>query len=265
MKKLPRPKYKVELIEQNNKHIYKVTKGKGESILLPGTTGILSIIGGGKTRALMQWRLRVGLEAIKNELQSRLGTSQEVTITVDDRYIDSLMKKANAYPKTVTDAALDFGSKLHQAIDDVIQGKEPVVDEEIKAAYKQFLQWFYDSGYSFIASEVCVASVKHGYGGSFDAVAYNNKTKKLALIDWKTSRAIYNEYGLQVAGAYWNAFIETYGIEAQECLVVQFPKEPWKPYAMKRAPDPKKCFDGFLAAKNLQDIIEGEILEEVKL
>jgi hypothetical protein len=58
-------------------------------------------------------------------------------------------------------------------------------------------------------TEVSLASEKHKFGGTLDAIGIVNGSNGLALIDWKTSNSIYPDYLYQLA-AYQLLWEENY-------------------------------------------------------
>lgn len=139
-----------------------------------------------------------------------------------------------------------------------------------------------------IASELLVASVKHGFAGTLDSLMMVAKTIKksedpeckhhfiqsstsnpnkrmcailgnkckmeiemvFTLVDWKSSNSIdKDEYAIQVS-AYLYALKEMVGIAPKECLIVRLDKEKAK-YEIMRIPFVSKAFGAF---KNLNKV-----------
>ena len=72
------------------------------------------------------------------------------------------------------------------------------------------------------------------------------------MIDWKTSKGIYNSYLLQVAAyAYANAEMKSKPIDA--LAVVQLGSKTKRGYSVKFVEDRKLCFKTFLACKAIWD------------
>lgn len=82
-----------------------------------------------------------------------------------------------------------------------------------------FCKWIESADTEILENEVMVASAKHKYAGSLDAVG--RKDGKLIVLDWKTSNSIKSTYALQVA-AYAKAYEETSGnrIDEGESLLI---------------------------------------------
>ena len=103
----------------------------------------------------------------------------------------------------VKERAADAGTLAHQWIDDHIHGRElaaSTLDEEQTAqarnAFGQFLLWRERYKLEIHETELPLISEIHGFGGTFDAVTVDGKP---AILDWKTSNAIYSDYLVQCA------------------------------------------------------------------
>lgn len=244
--KLPKPKY---TIERDEKHYYQVLERPG--LWLPGVTGILGVIGGDKTGALMGWATKTALGQVENVLTKHLNGSGAADIHMTSEWIAELMKEARKRPKQVKEAAGDLGTRAHAVIDAIIRGEAvPPVTEDIKSVVDGFLSWWKGSGFTFVAGDTRVASIEYQYGGSLDALA-TDRSGRLILLDWKTSNSIREDYCFQI-GAYSQAFIETYGLKPEAGVCVRFGKE--KPeFEPRTVASLDEAFDGFRAARELYD------------
>jgi hypothetical protein len=211
---LPRPKYEVGYKEYRRQHLY--TVGEKE---YPSVTKILSIIGGGKTNALVVWARREALKMAKSEILGYMDAGKALTHVA----LDELIQKADRQPDTIKGAAADIGTRVHTAIDCFISGKTPQLDADSERGFNNFMVWLRGQEYEIIAGDTVVASMDYGYGGRLDAIA-RDKNGDLVLLDWKTSNALRDEYPLQVS-AYAQAFEETYGIKCKSSVVVRFGKD----------------------------------------
>jgi hypothetical protein len=119
-------------------------------------------------------------------------------------------------------AAGNKGSKVHHAINSILNGAEVRIDskftnpetdqlEELTLeecdAIKSFVDWRVDTEkeyiVEFLAWDVTVFSEKYGYGGTIDAIVRltNRKTGEVRvyIVDFKTSSEVWAEYELQVS------------------------------------------------------------------
>lgn len=211
---LPKPKYEVIAKTYRNSHIYCVDAER-----LPSVTKILGIIGGAKMQALMIWARREALKLAENELFAAIEQEQPLTY---DR-VSEILKAADRQPDKVKDESADIGTRVHNAIDAYILGKEPVLDEESTIGFTNFLNWLSSEQIQLVAGDMPVASKRLGYGGRLDALGID-KAGNLIVLDWKTSNSLRDEYPLQVA-AYAHAFKEMYGLEIKGATVVRFDKQ----------------------------------------
>lgn len=145
---------------------------------------------------------------------SKAYTNSEKTKLLEDG------KKAHV---TRSRDALNIGSKVHDWIEHYIKDGESKLPEEedVKKVVLSFLDWERAMNISWVASEVVVASHRFKYAGTLDALAYMGN--ELALIDFKTSSVVSEEYFLQTA-AYQMA-LEEMGVVPEHRIVVRIPKD----------------------------------------
>ena len=214
-------KYKIEYKEirrgKNTQHLYVVN-----NIAYPSVSSIIGIVDDEKSARLSNWAKRTAIDNIKNELKNRINKRIKIT----DKLIDELCKIASKAPDRQKEEATDIGTQVHNAIDDMITGKDDfekhLLCDRAKSSFENFLKWFNFNGYKFISGDLPVVSLEFGYGGRLDAIAAAGDD--IILLDWKTSNDIRNTYALQVA-AYAIALKETYDIEPKRAFVVKFAKD----------------------------------------
>ena len=166
-------------------------------------TTILNVI---NKPALIPWAKKQSLEKVKFVLQNHLmnGTLPEIKSTDD---IDAIINEASKTPDQVLQTAGDFGSQAHALIEKVINArinneKEPVTPVDLKVVMESFEMFCKQYNPVFIGSEVQVCSdvyYDYAYAGTVDAVIVHEG--RPIVIDFKTSKGIYDEHRLQV-GAY---------------------------------------------------------------
>lgn len=243
-----KPQYPVELVKKNRSHFYRVV-ADGKEVLLPGVTGILSMIGGDKTQKLIGWAKREALNSVSRELMAFGATP----VLLEPAVIDGIIERAKKKPAEILDAAADYGTRMHTHCDNVIKGLPVSPEADLENSVLAFQDWFKSSGLEVVLGDTAVASLDHEYGGKFDAVAVIDG--KFVIVDFKTSSGIREDYALQVA-AYGRAFFETYGIVADEGLIVRFDKAT-PTFETKWVRNMKASLDGFLAAKKLKEVVTG--------
>lgn len=210
---LPKPKIDVEFKIIKRAHVY--TAG---GVNYPSVTKILGVIDNGKSNALAIWARREALKLAQNELFGALDNGTALTY----ENVSEIIKSADRQPDKLKDAAADLGTRVHDAIDAYILGKEPVLDEESVVGFTNFIEWMGKEKIRIISGDIPVASPEWGYGGRLDSVGVNDKNEVI-ILDWKTSNALRDEYPLQVA-AYAIAFEEMYGLKVSGTKVVRFGK-----------------------------------------
>ncbi len=103
----------------------------------------------------------------------------------------------------------DEGTRVHEAIEAILTGKSPTVDEDIKPsvnAFKKFLDT-HDITVDPEWVEHRVVNFNDRYAGTLDALALIDG--KFGIMDIKTSQGIYRDYNLQTA-AYYPPLLEEF-------------------------------------------------------
>lgn len=108
-------------------------------------------------------------------------------------------------------SATDIGTLVHSLVEQKIHGEPQTLkipDEyvgQVHSAYTAFLAWFDAYEFEIVATEVPLVSEQWQFGGTIDSVL-RDKQGRLCIGDWKTSKAIYADYLLQLAayGVLWN-------------------------------------------------------------
>lgn len=164
--------------------------------------------------------------------------------------------------QAIKSAAGMKGSKVHQAIEDLIDGKEvPMAakywvednnqTEELELEEYEclmtFIDWYKTAKPKVIARELTVFSEQYKYAGTIDLVC--ELKDKLYIIDFKSGQNIWAEYKLQLS-AYKHAYIEQEGETKDIKLAIlqlgyKRNKRGWK------FTEIDDCFDLFLAAREI--------------
>lgn len=102
--------------------------------------------------------------------------------------------------------AATAGTMAHSLVEAHLNKRElPALegDSEIigkaRRAFDAYLTWSAMTKLEVRHTEVSLASEKHKFGGTLDAIGIVNGSNGLALIDWKTSNSIYPDYLYQLA------------------------------------------------------------------
>lgn len=133
--------------------------------------------------------------------------------------------KGNAECKRILAESAARGTATHEAIERHLFGDERGWEVVVTAPYKAGALGAIkelDIPKEGIRSEVTVRHEAAGYAGTFDLLYPS--AGGLTLLDWKTSSAIYPEYGLQLA-AYAKAFELGSDEKVKRLLVVRVGKD----------------------------------------
>ena len=102
------------------------------------------------------------------------------------------------------DDLAEIGSVAHLLITAHLQGTQadlsdhaPSVVEAARVPYNKFLEWQRGKKMDVIGADVAFVSDEYRFGGTLDLLA--NIDGLVTVVDFKTGRAIYNEYFYQVA------------------------------------------------------------------
>jgi len=176
--------------------IYKNAAGKR----VPGTTTISGLLD--KSRFLVPWANKLGLQGIDSS-----------------SYVDEKAKSGTlAHAMAAAELAKAMGNEP-EAIN-----LADYTGHEIDAAENSFLKWLgWWKAHKIVPvlAEACLVSEAHQYGGQIDC--YASIDGRLALIDNKTSKAIYPEHWIQVAG--YALILEELGYQVDEVRILQIGRD----------------------------------------
>ena len=119
----------------------------------------------------------------------------------------------------------------------------PKQDEALNAI-DAFRAWVSENNVEWLSSEEKLYHRKHGYAGTVDARA--NINGEYCIIDWKTSKAVYPEYHLQVA-AYARAAEDVHGKDVDATYILRCDKATGR-FEAVRSTEIEENFQAFLAA-----------------
>lgn len=222
-------------------HWYTGTVNGVEHGPFPSVTKIKGIVD--KSGPLMIWARREALKLAEQTIKEYLRHGEQLT----EENLAELIAKADKQPDRVKDEAADIGSKIHDAIDLYINGQEPVLDDQSRHGYENFQKWLTSENIKLIKGDTSLVSIKHGFGGRADA--YGLQNGELILMDWKSSKALYDDFALQLGG-YAIATEETLGVMPKRAKVVRFGKTDPDDFEAKDVNVPN-AVNAFLCALNL--------------
>lgn len=93
--------------------------------------------------------------------------------------------------------------------------------EQAHSSFSAFLTWVSTNKFTLLETEVQLTSETYNYGGTIDCIG--TRLGKTCILDWKTSKALYADYLLQLAayGQLWN---ENWDPPIEEYHLVRFDK-----------------------------------------
>lgn len=199
-------------------------------IEVPGVTTITGLID--KSDGLMYWATEC-MEKWMNENASLYAEKAVIGegYLLQPSTFERLTKDARFKYKEVSDEAKSIGSQVHSIIEKHIKG---VIDgndlielgivaemcrgtwkggtiEEISNGYNAFLEWEKKNVVKYISSEETIFHPTELYGGTLDCIA--ELKDGVYVIDFKTSKAFYDEMPLQLSGYRFSKECQTEPIE----------------------------------------------------
>jgi len=199
-------------------HRYKLEGSKEYLISATACTGVID-----KSQFLIPWALGLTSAHVRQWIEDNSGpySADQLLSLIEEAVKQHQIRKeeaasigglVHAYAESTAMACLD-GGEIPPIPDDA--------DQKLVAGINAFLNWYVENDVKFIHAEKLVYSRKHGFVGITDAIAEVNG--RLMLIDYKTSKRVYNEHRYQVAG-YRQAYEEEHG-PIQGALILHFDKE----------------------------------------
>lgn len=212
-------------IERDDKHIY---RDKNTGNLLQGVTSVSHIV---PKDWLAAWGAKeavkyLGYSDYKEDTKEAEAILDELKHCTLEEYIEILHTAKGASGRKSKKAMVD-GKLGHSWLESFVQAKIEGKDVPnipigiLERPLRQFCDWEAIEIDHWIASEGLICNLLKYYAGQFDAIA-RLKSGWLALIDFKFSGHIADEYSLQTAG--YAACFESYGIKFDERIIIRLPK-----------------------------------------
>jgi hypothetical protein len=174
-------------------HVYTWNDGAKVYGPLPSVTTVIGVLD--KSGPLVGWAKRETAACAVRNLDMLVG----MRATGGDAAATDWLKKIPDYQR---DTAADIGTRIHRLVEQLARGTEPEVTAEeppFVDGYRRFLAAYQPR---FLAVEEMVASLRHRYAGTLDAIAVIGG--ETFLLDVKSGAGVYPETALQLAG-YANA------------------------------------------------------------
>lgn len=197
----------------------------------------------------MGWALNQAIAVCKGAIQP--------DTPYPDLYLDEVFKQAKFAHRGVQEVAKDVGHEAHTLIEGHLKGEAVFPPEDIKSreCADRAIDWMGKVGLQPVAVESYVYSRRNRCAGMLDTLAYVED--ELAIVDWKSSKAIYPEYWLQTA-AYQGFHQEETGDRVQRRYLVKLGKEDGQIEVQSRSGITKfkEDWQGFLGALRLTRSLE---------
>jgi hypothetical protein len=155
---------------------------------LPSVTTVLRVLD--KSGPLIGWAKRITAEAA---IDNRAELDKWMELGGRDGAVGLLTKAATVK----RDRAANAGSEVHALAEAIARGQDVEVAPEIAPLVDAYRSWLAEWQPEFLAAEEMVLSLEHGYAGTLDAIV--RIAGETWLIDYKTSKGVYPETGLQLA------------------------------------------------------------------
>lgn len=95
------------------------------------------------------------------------------------------------------DRSAEEGTRVHAAIEAILRGQEPILDEITRPAVEAYTVFAGTKHITPLMIEERLVSRAHRYAGTVDVVAEVDGV--VGVLDIKTSKAIYRDYGMQTS------------------------------------------------------------------
>ena len=237
----------VEMLFDSKLHSYKV----GDEII-PSATRVLDVI---SKPALVPWGLKVGANWLEKNLFHDADASSKNTKVYKSRMaLEPLLKGMKSAYRGTSKNALNIGAITHEWVEGAVnwklgEGEIPQMPQQEEAvnAIHAFKDWVGQNVVEWKSSEEKLFHRKHKYAGTVDARAIING--EYCVIDWKTSKAVYPEYHLQVA-AYAKAVEDIHGIPVDATYILRRDKATGG-FEAVRSTEIEENFQAYLGALTL--------------
>jgi hypothetical protein len=108
------------------------------------------------------------------------------------------------------------GSRVHDAVEAIFKGHQPIMDEITRPPIEAFYEFLRNTHVRPLLVEERLVSRQYRYAGTVDVVAEINGV--IGVLDIKTSKAVYRDYGMQTAA---------YAAALREDTTLPHPETSW--------------------------------------
>jgi hypothetical protein len=207
-------------------HVYYRFDADGNRVEVPGCTTVLKTAID-KSQALMPWATKLVIETLKQRMFEADGTPRQYST----EELFAWFAEAKDKHKEKLDAAGDIGHVAHDALERTIQYAidnsdgivekllpvkyfdiEPTESEQMaQSCFEAGISWIHKHQVKFLHTERKVYSREYDVSGTLDGIGLVTNcddlkccrgktfTQRPAVIDWKSSNSLRDEYALQTA------------------------------------------------------------------
>ena len=182
---------------------------------------VTTILGELAKPALVQWSANCAVDYMRDNLDA-------IQHPDGPHAAEHVLQNARYAYRDASDKAKDIGTLVHKAIEQYIKHHADVtatMPEQAQNGFLAFLDWEAKNHVQWLRSEVRTYHPVAGYAGTYDALADING--HLYIVDFKTSKGVYDEYKYQLA-AYLAAEQHHIALDAN-LAVLRLDKETGEP------------------------------------
>jgi len=193
---------------------------------IPSVTQVTGILA---KKKLIKWAAEITAQYFKDEILDLIKhglMTYEEFMAIDS---DSFYEKAQKHHKETAMKEADKGTKTHEAIKRFLKAEseeEIEFERSIEKPFAAFLEWWEKNEVIPLMFEERVYCPDNGgYKGQPDLLAYVKEKEEsvLYLIDFKTSKAIYEDMTLQLCGYYF-AIKHSLNLEPHKAQIIRLDK-----------------------------------------
>ena len=181
---------------------------------------VTTILGQLEKPALINWAANCAVEYMEEHIE-------EIQNPRGPHVVSDILGNARTAFRTASRSARNIGTGVHHAIEDYIStGKDPTgLSDAETNSFLAFLEWESKNKVRWERAEITLFHTHMGYAGTADALAEINGHRY--IIDFKTSKGIYDEYRVQLSA--YKAAAENNKIECPSIGIIRLDKETGAP------------------------------------
>jgi hypothetical protein len=231
--RLPQPEYAVYRADAD--HNYKIQFRDGFERIVPGVTGRLSNVGGGKVEGLKWWASKLAVDYFKQLLAQDYEAIVCMSKPAFREYLEMAREEAYRSHKRKLEYHSEYGTQCHTLFEKVVLGRPidilnpfgngKIAMRGVLGAVDRFRHWWSTANLEVVATELAVGSRRHGCAGTMDLLARyidGPNRGEFVIGDYKNSGSLKVENAAQGA-AYGEFLAEQYGITPKHILVIRVP------------------------------------------